>query len=222
MARGAILGLTPVFERHLFAWLDSGLEPATADPVLLQRVRFAGITQDVACLAALCITLRSLAAGAPYMPWVALGMLAAGAVNRILLRTFWAAGLCSHLAIGLLYGLLVTGFLLGEAGGPSLAWLALLVPMALGATGLGPGWAWTLVGLGTASGLAFLSGHGPAAAADPVDLSFVVLCLALLSSTFILIRRAAERQLQAEIDVRKWAEQKARAADVAKSRSSPT
>jgi signal transduction histidine kinase/CheY-like chemotaxis protein len=206
-----------VFEQRLFSWLDSGLEPATADPVLLQRVRFAGITQDVACLAALCIALRSLAAGAPHLPWVALGVLVAGVVNRLLLRTFWAAGLCSHLAVGLLYGLLVTGFLLGEAGGPSLAWLAVLIPMALGATGLAMGWAWTLIGLGTASGLAFLAGHGPVPAADQADLPFAVLCLALLVSTFILVRRAAEHQLQAEIDVRKWAEQKARAADVAKS-----
>jgi len=194
-----------VLERLLFAWLDAGLEPATADPVLLQRVRFAGITQDVVCLAALCNGLSSLAAGAPQMAWVAFGALAAGVVNRLILRTFWSAGLCGHLAVGLLYVLLVTGSFRGEAGGPGLAWLTVLVAMAFGATGLDGGWAWTLAAFGTAFFLA-----GP-------DLSLVVLCLALLISAFILIRRTAERQLQAEIDVRKWAEQKARAADVAKS-----
>src|SRR5882724_3755952 len=119
----AILRGTPVMKQRLISWLDSGLEPETADPVLLQRVRFAGITQDVACLAAFCIGVRSLAAGAPHLPWVAFGMVAAGAVNRLLLRTFWAAGVCSHFAIGLLYVLLATGFFLGEAGGPSFAWL---------------------------------------------------------------------------------------------------
>ena len=194
-----------MLERHLFAWLDAGLEPATADPVLLQRVRFAGITQDVVCLAALFIGLRSLAAGAPHTAWVAFGVLAAGVVNRLVLRTFWSAGLCGHLAVGLLYLLLVAGSALGEAGGLGLGWLAVLIAMAFGATGLGGGWAWTLAAFGTAS---FLAG---------LDLSFVVLCLALLISVFILIRRMGERQLQAEIDVRKWAEQKARAADVAKS-----
>ena len=168
------------------------------------------------CLAALCIAARSLGAGAPHLPWVAFGVAAAGVVNRLILRTFWAAGLCSHLAVGLLYVLLVTGALLGEAGGPSLVWLALLVPTALGATGLAMGWAWILVGLGTAAGLPHLSGRGPAAP-DQIDLTFVTLCLALLISIFIFIRRTAERQLQSEIDVRKWAEQKARAADVAKS-----
>jgi len=194
-----------VLERHLLSWLDAGLEPATADPVLLQRVRSAGITQDVVCLAALCIGLRSVAAGAPHTAWLAFGVLAAGGVNRLVLRTFWAAGLCGHLAVGLLYVLLVTASLLGEAGGPGLGWLALLVAMAFGATGLGGGWAWALASFGAAF---FLSG---------LDLSLVVLCLALLVSVLILIRRMAERQLQTEIDVRKWAEQKARAADVAKS-----
>jgi signal transduction histidine kinase/CheY-like chemotaxis protein len=203
-----------VLERHLFAWLDAGLEPATADPVLLQRVRFAGSTQDVVCLAALCIGLRSLAAGTPHTAWVAFGVLTAGMLNRLVLRTFWAAGLCGHLAVGLLYVLLVTGSLLAEAGGPGLGWLALLVTMAFGATGLGGGWVWTLTGLGTAS---FLAGRGHGAAVDVLDLSFVVLCLALLISAFTLIRGRAEHQLQTEIDVRKWAEQKARAADVAKS-----
>ncbi|HEY2737790.1 MAG TPA: hypothetical protein VGK45_05255, partial [Thermoanaerobaculia bacterium] len=154
-----------MLERHLFSWLDAGLEPATADPALLQRVRFVGATQDIVCLAALGIGLRSLAAGAPHTAWMAFGVLAAGVVNRIVLRTFWSAGLCGHLAVGLFYVLLMTGPLLGEAGGPGPGWLAVLVAMAFGANGLGGGWAWALAAFGAAS---FLAG---------LDLSFAVLCL---------------------------------------------
>src|SRR5262249_50121501 len=116
-----------------------------------------------------------------------------------------------------LYILLVAGFLLREPGGPSLLWLVLLVPMAIGATTLGAGWVWALVCIATASGLTLLSDREPVAAMDRFDLPFLLLCMAILLSTFVFIRRMAEQQLQAEIDVRKGAEQKARAADVAKS-----
>jgi len=205
-------------EQRLLAWLNAGLDPVAADPVLLRRYRAAGIAQCALCLSALWIGLRSLALGAPHLPWVALAAVVLCAADRIRLRMSRTPALASHAGVALLLGLLAAGFVLREPGAAGLAWLALVVQVALGTTGLLPGWGWSALCVAAPAAVAALSRHGAApAVTDSYDLIALLLAVTAITTLFALVRIKAERTLVQHIEVRQQAEQEARAADLAKS-----
>jgi signal transduction histidine kinase/ActR/RegA family two-component response regulator len=207
-----------VLEEHLLAWLDAGFDPVTTDPVLLRRFRAAGIAQLTLLFTASAVGLRSLALGAPHLPWVALGAVILGAADRVRLRASGTPGLSSHTAVGLLLALLAAGFVLREPGAAGLAWLALIVQLALGTTGLLPGWGWSALCLAAPAAVAAFSPRGAApVATDGYDLIALLACVVALTTLFAFVRAKAEQTLQRNVEVRKRAEQEARAADLAKS-----
>jgi signal transduction histidine kinase/CheY-like chemotaxis protein len=206
-----------VLEKRLLTWLNAGLDPAMADPVILRQFRAAGIAEGAVFLAALAIGPRSLALGASRLPWIALAAVVLCAADRVRLRRLGAPELTSHLSLALLYGFFLAGFVLREPGAGGLVWLALLPQVALGTTGFRPGWAWSAVCLLTPWGVAALSPRGAApAATDGYDLGALVVATAVVSSLLVLMRMTAQKSLLRQIEVRKRAEQEARAADLAK------
>jgi signal transduction histidine kinase/ActR/RegA family two-component response regulator len=101
--------------------------------------------------------------------------------------------------------------LLAAAGTTNASWLVLVPVAAIPATGLRSGWAWTFL---TLIGAAVLHRQD-----GPLDLlvhAGATLVAGGLMTGFELLHRRTERVLAREVGVRKEAEQRARAADLAK------
>ena len=214
-----------LFAHDLF---NAGIDPATAEPIHLRRIRVVNGATFGFFAIALPFVFQYWSMGVPYMSLAIVGTMLGGLINLFLLRSTQNVDLCGYFVTSLIFLLLlISNCSSGGFYDPNFSWFYVIPLAGLVAVDLRAGWFWTGIILVNTTIFWGLAQAGIAVPdVIPAELHAVqsllnrltaVLAIGMLATCFVLIQRHTERTLGAEVKIRQRAEQEARAANLAKS-----
>ncbi len=219
---------------HLALLLNGGLDPASADPALLRRIRAINVGTLAVLVLDPLFMVQYWRMGVPVISYALAVTLVACVGNLVLLRRTLDADLAGHVVTVILFTLLVlSNSVSGGFYDPDFAWLY-VVPIAAGvAVSLRALWIWLGVVAATALVFWLLPSFGVVvpdlippeshAVQSLANRLSALAAIGLIASSFISGQRLAEKRLrmtnlslEREVEIRKKAEEEALAADRAK------
>ncbi len=223
------------FRTRLFRLIDAGLDPESADPELLRRVRIVSVGTLTMFFIGIPFTFQYWSMGVRVISYALVATMGLCFANLLWLRRRHDVVLGGHVATFLLFVLLVlSNSISGGFYDPNFAWLY-VVPIAAGvAVDVKALWGWLVTVVVTCLVFWVLAvlgfevadlippeSHAVQSLANRLS---ALVAIGILSMSFVSAQRKAEQQLVTvneelgrEVEVRKRAEQEARAADRAKS-----